>query len=173
VSRVAQPAPATPPPAFYGKAAIFRAIRPGTRRCRDQREWLRAALGAIEAERWYANRRAHYAAITRQLMRHMDWRERTTRPGHERIAAAVGVSPDTVARAVAWMRDRGLLGLVSPGSTPVLRPYALHGDEGNLAVIYVCTIPCERRRQLPRPDAGQDNFADLTRVRPEYAGNPP
>jgi hypothetical protein len=124
----AQAARSTPPPAFYGKAAIFRAIRPGARRCRGQREWLRAVLGAIEAEAWYSNRKAHTAAIARQLMRCMNWRERTTRPGHERIAGAVHVSTDTVARAVAWMQDRGLLGLVSPGSTPLVRPYALHGD---------------------------------------------
>jgi hypothetical protein len=172
VSRVAQPASATPPPVLYGKTAIFRAIRPGTRRCCDQREWLRTVLDAIEAEPWYANRRVHYAAIARQLMRHMHWRERTTRPGHERIAVAVGVSPDTVARAVAWMRDRGLLGLVSPGSTPLLRPYALHGDEGNLAVVYICTVPRKRAQQLPPLEAGHGSFADLTRSRSDRVSVP-
>ena len=63
--RSARPPHNAPPPGFYGKAAIFRAVRPGTRRCRNQREWLRAALEAIEAEPWYANRKAHYAAIAR------------------------------------------------------------------------------------------------------------
>jgi hypothetical protein len=171
VSRVAQPA-ATPPPVLYGKAAIFRAVRPGTRRCRGQREWLRTVLDAIEAEPWYANRKAHTAAIARQLMRHMNWHERTTRPGHERIAAAVHVSTDTVARAVAWMQDRGLLGLVSPGTTPLLRPYALHGGEGNLAVVYVCTVPRKRARHLPPPDAGHGSFADLTRSRSDRVNAP-
>jgi hypothetical protein len=161
-----------PPPTLYGKAAIFRAIRPGTRRCRGQREWLRTVLGAIEAEPWYANRKAHTSAIARQLMRHMNWQERTTRPGHERIAAAVHVSADTVARAVAWMQDRGLLGLVSPGTTPLLRPYALHGDEGNLATVYVCTVPRKRTRRLPPPDAGHGSFADLTRSRSDRVNAP-
>jgi hypothetical protein len=171
VSRVAQPA-ATPPPVLYGKTAIFRAVRPGTRRCRGQREWLRTILAAIEAEPWYANRKTHTAAIARQLMRHMNWHERTTRPGHERIAAAVHVSTDTVARAVAWMQDRGLLGLVSPGTTPLLRPYALYGDEGNLAVVYVCTVPRKRTRQLSPPDAGHGRFADLTRSRSDRVNVP-
>ncbi len=109
------PAAPTPPPAI-GKAAIFAAVRPGVRRCRGQREWLRAALGEIEAARFYANRAAHYAGICRVLMKHMDWADRTSRPGHLGIAAAVGVSADTVGRAVAWLQERGLLGLVSPGT---------------------------------------------------------
>jgi hypothetical protein len=161
--RPAEPAPAARVTAALSKAAIFRAIPGGSRRCRGQREWLAAALAAIEAESWYANRKAHYAAIARQLMLHMDWRARTTRPGHDRIAAAAGVSTDTVARAVAWLGERGLLGVVSPGSTPLLRPYALlRGDEGNLAVVYVLTVPRKRSSPPPPADVGLNEFADLS-----------
>jgi hypothetical protein len=97
-------------------------------------------------------------------MRHMNWRDRTSRPGHGGIAAAVGVSPDTVARAVRWLEERGLIGLVSPGTTAALRPAVLYAGTGNLAAIYVLTVP-KRRSGLPQPQAGQQRFADLTTPR--------
>ena len=50
-----------------GKAEIYGAIRPGTRLCRRQREYLRTGLGLIEAQSWYANRKAHYAAVFGRL----------------------------------------------------------------------------------------------------------
>jgi hypothetical protein len=97
-------------------------------------------------------------------MKHMNWRDRTSRPGHDGIAAAVGVSPDTVARAVRWLQERGLLGLVSAGTTETVRPGVLYAGTGNLAAIYVLTVP-KRRSALPRPVAGQTRFADLTTPR--------
>jgi hypothetical protein len=106
-------------------AAIARAVPGGSRRCASQRQWLRAALAEIEAQGWYASRAAHYAGICRVLMRHMNWADRTTRPGHQQIAAAVGVSADTVGRAIAWLLGRGLLGRVSPGTTAALRAHVL------------------------------------------------
>jgi hypothetical protein len=148
------PSRPTPPPAICGKAAIFAAIPPGSRRCRSQREWLRAALAEVEAQGWYANRAAHYAGICRVLMRRMNWAERTSRPGHLGIAAAVGVSPDTVARAVAWLRGRGLLGLVSAGTTADVRPHVLYAGTANLAAVYVLTMP-RRRSQACSPAAGR------------------
>ena len=147
----------TPPPAGPGKAEIFAAIPGGSRRCRSQREWLRAALAEVEGQGWYANRRAHYAAICRRLALSMDWRLRTSWPGHEQTAASVGVSADTVARCVAWLRGRGLIGLVSPGTTPELRPGVLYAGTGNLAAVYVLTVP-KRRPRLRRPDAGQQDL---------------
>src|SRR5262249_29258382 len=55
-----------------------------------------------------------------------------------------------------------VLGLVSPGTTALVRAHVLHGDEGNLAAIYVCTVPRRRRpsRRLAGVDSGK--FADLT-----------
>ena len=148
ISGVSRRAPATPtpPPAGPGKAAIFAAIPGGSRRARSQREWLRAALAEIESQGWYANRASHYAGICRVLMKHMNWRDRTSRPGHDGIAAAVGVSPDTVARAVRWLQERGLAGLVSPGTTETVRAGVLYAGTGNLAAIYVLTVP--KRRSL-------------------------
>ena len=170
-------APARPaaPSAVCGKAEIFAAIRPGARICRSQRVFLRAGLGLIEAEPWYSNRKAHYSAILGRLALCMDWDDGTARPGHELLrgphrpgcedvdcGCPGRVSPDTVSRAIGWFRSVYLLGLVSPGVTAGFRPGVLHGGEGNLAAIYVCTVPRERSRPLPCPDAGQREFADLS-----------
>jgi len=184
-------------PAPPGKAEIFRAVRPGSRRCRGQREWLRAALAAIEAPPWYACRKAHYERIARELALHMDWRARTTWPTHEvlrgphepgcegphrdgcrrerdhcqgcgeRCGCPGRISSDTVGRAVAWFQASGLLGLVSPGTTPLVRAHVLHGQEGNLAAVYVCTVPRKRSRPLPRCGGGDREFADLSSSRRE------
>jgi hypothetical protein len=158
-----------------GKAEIFAAIRPGARICRSQRVFLRAGLTLIEAQSWYANRKAHYSAILGRLALFMDWDDGTARPGHELLrgphrpgCAEVDcdcpgrVSPDTVSRAIAWFQSVYLLGLVSPGVTADFRPGVLHGGEGNLAAIYVCTVPRERSRPLPRSGADQREFADLS-----------
>src|SRR5262249_12401000 len=37
------------------KAAIYGAVRPGSRLCRGQREWRRVGLSLIEAQPWYRN----------------------------------------------------------------------------------------------------------------------
>jgi hypothetical protein len=172
-------------------------VPPCSRRTRGQREWLRAVLAAIEAEPWYGCRKAHYAAIAARLMLHMDWRARTAWPTHEvlrgphepgcegphragcrrerdhcggcgeRCGCPGRISSDTVGRAVAWFQAAGLLGLVCPGTTPVIRAHVLHGHEGNLAAVYVCTVPRKRSRQLPAPDAGYSESADLSHSRRE------
>lgn len=145
---------------------IARAVPRGSRRARSQRDWLRAAQAAIDEAGFRNQRRAHYDGVCRLLMRYMDWRARTSRPGHDRIAARLRLSPDTVARAVAWLRDRGLLGLVSPGTTAAVRAHVLHGGEANEAAVYVLTVP-GKTATAPRADAGQSNIADLSRSRRE------
>jgi hypothetical protein len=79
------------------------------------------------------------------------------RPTHARIAQMAKLSPSTVTRAIAWLTSAGLLGLVSPGTTPTLRPGVLHGlpgqPERNDAAVYVLTIP--RRHKPPLPPKTQ------------------
>jgi hypothetical protein len=178
-----------------GKAAIFGAIRPGTRRCRGQRDYRRAGFALIEAQPWNAQRKAHYKAIFKRLSAYMDWGNRTARPTHEvlrgphrpgcpgphrescrrplagcrcgeRCGCPGRVSSDTVGRAIAAFRALGLLGLVSPGVRADMRLW-LHIHEGNLAAVYVCTVPRRRKRQLPPVDAGQNGIADLSSSRRE------
>jgi len=140
----------------------------GSRRARDQRTWLRAVLVSIDAQDWYSCRAGHTAEIARVYARYMDWRLRTSRPGHERVAAAAGVSMRTVRRAVRWLADQGFLGIVSPGSTPLLRPGVLHGltgiGEGNQAAIYVLTTP-EKRAPINKGGPDGSEFGPLSRFR--------
>ena len=116
------------------------------------------------------------------LARSMDWHARTSRPGHERMAAAAGISLRTVRRVMRWLESEGLAGLVSPGTTPDFRPGVLYGlsdcTEGNLAAVYVLTIP----RKRPRSDWSTVEFGRLAdsrresgkalRTREPRAGNP-
>jgi hypothetical protein len=181
---------ATSAPAGPGKAAIFGAIGPGSRRCRGQREHRRAGFDLIDAQPWNAQRKAHYKAVFKRLSAHMDWHDRTTRPTHEvlrgphrptcpgphepgcarplagcrcgeRCGCPGRLSSDTVGRAVAWFRLVGLVGLVSPGARADMRPF-LHARGGNLAAVYVCTVPHKHKHPLPRVGAGQGEVADLS-----------
>ena len=151
---------------------IALAVPAGSRRARDQRSWLRAVADAIARQRWYACRARHTAEVARMLARSMDWQARTSRPGHERMAAAAGVSLRTARRVMRWLESEGLVGLVSPGSTPDFRPGVLHGlsgqAEGNLAAVYVLTIP----RKRPRADRPSPEFVPLANSRRESAKAP-
>ena len=137
---------------------IARAVPAGSRRAAGQRQWKTAALAAVAAQGWYANRAASTAAVIGVLARYMDWADRTSRPTHARIAQMAKVSPSTVTRSVTWLRSAGLLGLVSPGATPALRPGVLHGlpgqPERNDAAVYVLTIPHRYKRSSPAGSAG-------------------
>jgi hypothetical protein len=173
-------------------AAIFRAVPGDSRRCRGQPEYQRAGFDLIDAQPWCENRKQHYKAILRRLALHMDWHDRTTRPTHEvlrgphrpgcpgphkpgchrplagcecgeRCGCPGRVSSDTVGRAVAWFGEAGLLGTVSPGVRADMRSW-MHAAEGNLAAVYVCTVPKRRSRTRCRV-AGQGEFADLTTPR--------
>jgi hypothetical protein len=131
------------------RVQIARAVPGGSRRARDQRTWLRSVTAAIEGQGWYACRAHHPAEVARVLARYMDWKRRTSRPGHEHIATAAGISLRTVRRAVAWLAAEGFLGCVSPGTTPLLRPGVLHGlsdlAELNCAAVYVLAVPRPRQ----------------------------
>ena len=160
-----------PPGHSPGRLEIAKAVPAGSRRARDQRAWLRAALALIEAQRWYACRKESTAAVARQLALHMDWRTRTTRPGHDRIAARIpGRQPDgagsteTVRRAIRWLEACGLLGLVSAGTCAAVRAHVLYAGSPNLAAVYVLSVP-SKRAPLPRSVAGQDESVDLTKFR--------
>ena len=148
---------------------IARAVPAGSRRAAGQRQWKTAALAAVAAQDWYTNRAASTAAVIGVLARYMDWADRTSRPTHARIAQMAKLSPRTVTRAIAWLNATGLIGLVSPGTTPALRPGVLHGlpgqPERNDAAVYVLTIPHRYKPPLPSEGAGHSEFDHLSRSR--------
>jgi hypothetical protein len=53
-----------------------------------------------------------------------------------------------------------------------MRAHVLHGREGNLAAVYVCTVPGKRSRLRRVRDAGDREFADLLSSRSEVGKAP-
>ena len=101
----------------------------------------------------------------------MDWRGKTSRPGHKHLAAAAGCSLRTVRRIMRWLEAEGFAGLVSPGSTPDFRPGVLRqadGAEGNLAAVYVLATP----RKLTRTDCSSAEFGRLSEFRRNSGTDP-
>jgi len=119
-------------PAAYGRRVatplrVQRAVPPGHRVAVDLRHWLAAvrdaALTDFRADA--AERRVCLAAI---LARHTDWPTATARTGWGLLADRGCVSRSTVARFMAWLRARDLIGVVSTGRVGSLtRPMALTG----------------------------------------------
>lgn len=164
-----------------GRLAIARAIPPGSRRPRTQRDCLRAAARLIAAQPWYGPRKDRVQLVYKRLVHAADWTDKTTRPGHGYLACPPCrgdgyVGPDTpcpgcggrpmsgrtVTRAIAALRALGLLGLVQAGSTPDTRPMALAGSAGNLAAVYVCVTP---RKPPLTPRRGRSGTESVTPTR--------
>jgi len=150
-------------PAAYGRVPsplrIARAIPPGHRRANLAHRWLarvrETALAEFRLDA--AERRIALAVVA---ARHLDVATGTYAGGWDRLAHLVGVSRSTVARFLAWLRARSLLGVVSTGrrledTTPLALVGDVRGPDGetvNEAAVYV---PCEpdtpTTRQAPDP----------------------
>jgi len=138
---------------------IARAIPPGHRRAPQAHRWLarvrETALADFRLDA--AERRIALATVA---ARHLDVATGTYAGGWDRLAHLVGVSRSTVARFLAWLRARSLLGVVSTGrrldtTTPLALVGDVRGPDGeavNEAAVYV---PCEpdtpTTRQPPDP----------------------
>ncbi len=151
-------------PAAYGRVPsplrIARAIPPGHRRAGQAHRWLarvrETALAEFRLDA--AERRIGLAVVA---ARHLDVATGTYAGGWDRLAHLVGVSRSTVARFLAWLRARSLLGVVSTGrrldtTTPLALLGTLRGPDGeavNEAAVYV---PCEPDTPVTRqaPDPG-------------------
>jgi len=150
-------------PAAYGRVPsplrIARAIPPGHRRAGQAHRWLarvrETALAEFRLDA--AERRIGLATVA---ARQLDVATGTYAGGWDRLAHLVGVSRSTVARFLAWLRARSLLGVVSTGrrldtTTPLALVGDVRGPDGeavNEAAVYV---PCEpdtpTTRQPPDP----------------------
>jgi hypothetical protein len=79
-----------------------------------------------------------------------------------------GVSERTVKRVVAWLHASGYMGTVSPGTTPLVRPAVLYGEqgpEGNEAAVYVLCVPgraARQKRSSPRLGDDPARFGPLS-----------
>jgi len=112
---------------------------------------------------WRADRVASYLAIAREVALRADWTWGTTRPTWDHLAARTGRSRRTVARALAWLRHTGLLGLVAPGRSAGYA--AMAGDEGADAALYVLAVPHVLALVL-----GADRAREDTRTTPASLG---
>ncbi len=144
-----------------GRAEIARAIPPGSRRCRSQRE----ALAALTADPALAELRADFRQnicdVWREMVRRASWRIMTTSPTREKIRALVRgrdgqlLGMSTWKRCRRWLEEHGWLGCVIQGSTPQLdgmrtSPALIDPAAANTAAVYVLAIP-RKKRMLPPP----------------------
>jgi len=148
---------------------VLRAVPAGHRPARDLRGWTAAVREAALADFRVdaADRRVCLAAI---LATHTDWGTCTVRTGWALLADRGCVSRSTVARFLAWLRSRDLIGVVSTGRVGSLtRPMALtgptgrppvgsragsDGELGNEAAVYVLVEPRPVERPRVDPDPG-------------------
>jgi len=148
---------------------VWRAVPAGHRPARDLRGWMAAVREAALADFRVdaADRRVCLAAI---LATHTDWGTCTARTGWALLADRGCVSRSTVARFLAWLRSRDLIGVVSTGRVGSLtRPMALTGptgspptgsgagsdaELGNEAAVYVLVEPRPVERPRVDPDPG-------------------
>jgi len=151
-------------PAAYGRVPsplrIARAIPPGHRRANLAHRWLARVRETALAE-FRLDAAERRIALATVAARHLDVATGTYAGGWDRLAHLVGVSRSTVARFLAWLRARSLLGVVSTGrrtedTTPLALLGTLRGPDGeavNEAAVYV---PCEPDTPVTRqpPDPG-------------------
>jgi hypothetical protein len=85
-------------------------------------------------------------AVVWVLARHADWTSLTTRPTWAVLMERTGLARSTTAAWLAWLRKRGLLGTVTPGTTLQYRRGTACGliddGRGNEAAEYVLALPC-------------------------------
>jgi len=151
-------------PAAYGRVPsplrIARAIPPGHRRAAQAHRWLarvrETALAEFRLDA--AERRIALAVVA---ARQLDVATGTYAGGWDRLAHLTGVSRSTVARFLAWLRARSLLGVVSTGrrldtTTPLALVGDVRGPDGEVVNEAAVYVPCEPDTPVTRqpPDPG-------------------
>lgn len=134
------------------------ALPQGASRAPGQAAWRRAVRDSPALDRLRADRRTTILAVADQLAFHADWTSMTTRPTWAVLEARTRRSRATVARAIATLRDAGLLGVVATGRSAGYGPMAL-GNQAEAAV-YVLAV----RSQLHLVDETGDEHETPTRV---------
>jgi len=162
------------PAGFGSRLTIARAVRPGCRRARSQRSWLRAVARDDVIAALRADKRSSVMEFARIHARWANWSTLTSWRPRARVCKEIGsprdrskplsVSAYKAARRV--LEDRGFLGLVQAAWTSSLRAGALD-DGGNTSAVFVLTVPGRRRRrrrdqasELNRPVSPSCNEGD-------------
>lgn len=116
--------------------AVFNSLPSGSRRARSQVDALRAWELHPGRLTLRADRDRRTGDVYRVLVNGADWSTMTWTGTWDAVAEHVGVSRSTVARAVRWLRDAGLLGVVHTGASA-----AVLGGDTNRAPTYVLAVP--------------------------------
>ncbi|MEV4249316.1 hypothetical protein AB0J63_38615 [Streptosporangium canum] len=124
-----------------------------------QRSWLRGVESHPDAAELRADAWRNLHAVARVVM----WRARrceaepgvwTSIPTRALIMRRTGLRETAVKGWIRWLRERGLLGVVTAGSTPRFRPATRCGIDddgaGNLAAEYVLMTPAFLARSARR-----------------------
>jgi hypothetical protein len=133
---------------------IARKIPRGSRRARDQRDFLRAALAAPELEDLRADAAANMLEVARILVRYASWEDRLTMPVRARVCRLAGISVSTWQRCRRRWEAWGYLGTVLEGTTHEFSSF-LHRDDPNQAAVYVLAVPRRKRMTTRAADHGQ------------------
>jgi hypothetical protein len=141
------------PDGAVSRLAIIRAIPAGSKRARTQGAYLRAVLADPVIAELRADARRAVLQLARVLARHADWQTMTSWRPRARACAEIGSSRDqsrslsisAYKRARQLLEERGFLGLIAQGWTPMLRAGAL-AEGGGTSAVFVLTIP----RRKPR-----------------------
>jgi hypothetical protein len=122
-------------------SAIAEAIAEGSAAASSQASFLRAVDEHPETILLRADGVEHLRAVAWVVASVASWATLTARPTWPVLMERTGLSRASVARWLAWLRVRGLLGIVESGTTPRFAPMALARDAGNRAAVYVLCVP--------------------------------
>jgi len=126
---------------------IYRAIPKGSRRARNQPQALRALEQriALEADlgRLRADAETNARNIARALVFSAHWSTMVTRPGWDTLTERTGLSRSTIQRVIRRLKEWGLLGVVTTGSTWRTRGCRDGDTDGDLGAEYVLCVPAD------------------------------
>lgn len=121
--------------------AVVTAVPPGAVVAGSQGAFLRAVDEHPGAAVLRVDALEHLRSVAWVVASMASWADLTARPTWPVLMERTGLSRASVARWLAWLRHRGLLGVVESGTTPRFAPMALAQDAGNRAALYVLCVP--------------------------------
>lgn len=136
-----QPETGTPDFVKSVSAETAAAVPCGAAVARSQAAFLRAVGEHPDAGVLRADALEHLRSVAWVVASMASWADLTARPTWPVLMERTGLSRASVARWLAWLRRRGLLGVVESGTTPRFAPMALAQDAGNRAALYVLCVP--------------------------------
>jgi hypothetical protein len=123
------------------RPAVASAVPAGAAVAGSQGAFLRAVDEHPDAVVLRVDGREHVRSVAWVVASMASWADLTARPTWPVLMERTGLSRASVARWLAWLRRRGLLGVVESGTTPRFAPMALAQDAGNRAAVYVLCAP--------------------------------